>query len=212
MKKWLWVEWGLIFVCLPVVIRLGVFPLAWIILLLGAAAAAAWWLVYRENFRARQFWVGGDLAEERRQFRRVLWRFFLNGVPLVALTLAAFPDKLFQFPREMPLVWAVGLVLYPVLSVYPQELLFRTAFFRRYHALFPRTLSKVSASAVSFGLVHLIFGNVLAVALTLVGGWYFAETYARTRSLRLVCLEHALYGNLIFTVGLGEFFSHGYLP
>jgi hypothetical protein len=24
-----------------------------------------------------------------------------------------------------------------------------------------------------------------------------------------VCFEHALYGNLIFTVGLGEFFFHG---
>jgi membrane protease YdiL (CAAX protease family) len=61
-------------------------------------------------------------------------------------------------------------------------------------------------SALIFAWMHLIFRNPLAVILTLVGGWFFAQTYARTRSLRLVCLEHALYGNLIFTIGLGEYF------
>jgi hypothetical protein len=45
--------------------------------------------------------------------------------------------------------------------------------------------------------------------LTLIGGWFFAETYARTRSMRLVWLEHALYGCLVFTIGLGDYFYHG---
>ncbi len=41
------------------------------------------------------------------------------------------------------------------------------------------------------------------------GGWLFADTYRQSRSLWLVCLEHALYGDLIFTIGLGTFFYHG---
>jgi len=43
------------------------------------------------------------------------------------------------------------------------------------------------------------------------GGWLFGGTYRRSRSLGLVCLEHALYGDLIFTVGLGQYFFHGAL-
>ena len=34
----------------------------------------------------------------------------------------------------------------------------------------------------------------------------FATTYQRYRSLALVCLEHAIYGCLIFTLGLGWYF------
>ena len=50
---------------------------------------------------------------------------------------------------------------------------------------------------------------MLAVALTLAGGWLFARCYQRTRSLFVVCVERAAYGLLIFTVGLGGFFHHG---
>jgi hypothetical protein len=68
------------------------------------------------------------------------------------------------------------------------------------------------ASALVFAWLHMIFRNHLAVILTLVGGWFFAQTCARTHSLRLVCLEHSLYGNLIFTIGLGNYFLENGLP
>ena len=45
--------------------------------------------------------------------------------------------------------------------------------------------------------------------MTAAGGWLFARDYARHRSLTLVCLEHAAYGCVIFTVGLGRFFYSG---
>ena len=48
-----------------------------------------------------------------------------------------------------------------------------------------------------------------AVALTLVGGWKFAATYRHTRSLWAVSIEHAIYGGILFTVGLGQFFYTG---
>ena len=47
------------------------------------------------------------------------------------------------------------------------------------------------------------------VVLTAIGGWFFATTYARTRSLWLASFEHALYGQLVFTVGLGQYFYGG---
>ena len=50
---------------------------------------------------------------------------------------------------------------------------------------------------------------MLAVALCVIGGWLFADTYSRTRSLWLASAEHALYGCLVFTVGLGRYFYGG---
>ena len=42
----------------------------------------------------------------------------------------------------------------------------------------------------------------------MLGGWLFARRYQRTRSLLTVSVEHALYGVLIFTIGLGDLFYH----
>ena len=51
-----------------------------------------------------------------------------------------------------------------------------------------------------------------AVAISLAGGLLFAYRFTRTRSYLAVVLEHALYGDLIFTIGLGRFFFTGVAP
>jgi CAAX protease family protein len=45
--------------------------------------------------------------------------------------------------------------------------------------------------------------------MSFIGGLIFAYRFARTRSFFAVWLEHALYGDLIFTIGLGRFFFTG---
>ena len=60
---------------------------------------------------------------------------------------------------------------------------------------------------VSFA--HLPFGNLWAIAFPFLGGMMFLRTYRRTGSLLLSCLEHALYGDLLFTVGWGIYLFHG---
>jgi membrane protease YdiL (CAAX protease family) len=57
--------------------------------------------------------------------------------------------------------------------------------------------------------VHIIFGNWLAIALCLIGGFLFSFTYRNTGSLLLTCVDHALFGNFLFTIGLGKYFYHG---
>jgi len=116
------------------------------------------------------------------------------------------PGRFLNFPRERPWLWLAVMVLYPVLSVFPQELFYRVYFFRQFRSLFGDRWGMVIASLVAFSWVHIIFRNPYAIGLTAVGGYYFADTYRRSGSLRLVCTEHALYGCLVFTVGLGEFF------
>ena len=118
-------------------------------------------------------------------------------------------DHLFDMPRDQPLLWLAVVVFYPLLSVYPQELIYRSFLLHRYAPVFGTGRLAAAASAVAFAFAHLIFGNVPAVLLTLAGGWLFAGRYQRSRSLLTVAVEHAGYGVLIFTVGLGRFFWHG---
>jgi hypothetical protein len=122
---------------------------------------------------------------------------------------------------------------YPLASVYPQEIIFRTFLFHRYGGLFasrfggpsaaapvsgpetgPETSPEagpmlIAASTAAFGYAHLMFQSYLAIGLTVLGGLVFARTYARSRSTCTVAVEHALYGCVLFTVGLGRHFYLG---
>jgi glucose uptake protein GlcU len=103
-------------------------------------------------------------------------------------------------------LWVAILLLYPLLSVYPQEVIFRAFFLHRYAKLFPTGALTRLAAAVFFGWAHVIYGSYLAIGLSTLGGLQFVRTYRSSQSLRTVTIEHGLYGILIFTLGLGEFF------
>jgi hypothetical protein len=65
------------------------------------------------------------------------------------------------------------------------------------------------ASAVVFAFGHVMFPRPwVAMGLTLLGGLLFGYHYAQSGSLLLVSIEHALFGQVLFTVGLGRFFYH----
>jgi membrane protease YdiL (CAAX protease family) len=138
-----------------------------------------------------------------------------DAVCLVGLGIAVYlmaPQLLFSLIRRSPGLWALIFLLYPLVSVYPQELLYRAFFLHRYQPLFGRGWGMLLASAMAFGFVHIIFRNSLAVALCMIGGFLFSLTYQASGSLLLACLDHAIFGNFIFTIGLGQFFYHGARP
>jgi len=129
---------------------------------------------------------------------------------LLGLAVRLFaPQLLFSFVKRAPALWALIMLLYPLVSVYPQELLYRAFFFHRYQPLFGSGWTMLVVSALAFGFVHIIFGNWLAVGLCTIGGLLFAFTYHSSGSMLLTCIDHALFGNFIFTIGLGQFFYHG---
>ena len=138
-----------------------------------------------------------------------------DAVCLVGLGIAVYlmaPQLLFSLIRRSPGLWALIFLLYPLVSVYPQELLYRAFFLHRYQPLFGRGWGMLLASAMAFGFVHIIFRNSLAVALCMIGGFLFSLTYQASGSLLLACLDHAIFGNFLFTIGLGQFFYHGARP
>jgi membrane protease YdiL (CAAX protease family) len=113
---------------------------------------------------------------------------------------------MFNLVRAHPLLWALIMLLYPVLSVYPQGVIYRAFLMRRYQPLFGSDWGLILASAVAFSLMHLIFRNPIALILTFVGGLLFAWRYRQTGSLVVSSFEHALYGCFLFTLGLGRYF------
>ena len=145
----------------------------------------------------------------RRELRAICVRFAILAPVIVALTAWFGPETFLSLPLQKPRFWLLIMVLYPVLSVWPQEVLYRAFLFARYRSLFRSDTGIIIASALAFGFAHVIFLNWIAIGMTTVGGLLFARDYARHRSLRLTCLEHSLYGCLIFTVGLGRFFYTG---
>ena len=132
----------------------------------------------------------------------------LSGL-LYAFTAILFPEKLFSIQKSTPdLMWKL-LILYPIVSAFPQEFIFCRFFFSRYHSIFGNKTLMVLMSALAFCLAHILFINWVAPVLGLLAGIIFAITYQRTKSLLLVSIEHGLYGDALFFIGLGWFFWGG---
>jgi uncharacterized protein len=198
----------ILFVALPVSYARGWVPLP-IVPVLVIVGLYAWRRLLRDPaFHVRSLGWGGADA-------RAVRRMVLVALP-VALALSAAvwlfrPERLFQFPLQRPRLWVLIMFLYPVLSVYPQEVIYRAFFDHRCRALLPNDRARRWVGALVFGLHHAVFGNAVAVILSLLGGWKFANTYARNRSLLLAAIEHAIYGCILFTIGLGDLFYDGSL-
>jgi hypothetical protein len=127
------------------------------------------------------------------------------GVAILALLSRRFaPTAFLVLPRTRPLLWVLIAIFYPILSVLPQGVIWRVFFVHRYEPLFGRGAALLLAGAVAFAFAHIIFRNVLALALTGLGGVLFLRTYLVTGSMLAASLEHAAYGVAVFTFGLGR--------
>jgi membrane protease YdiL (CAAX protease family) len=116
-------------------------------------------------------------------------------------------SKLFCMPLYQTGLWAFMIGVYTFFSVYPQEFVYRTFFFNRYEKLFKNKKLLIFTNAILFSLAHLFFKNIWVLVITFIGGLLFAYSFYKSRSLLQVSLEHALYGNWLFTVGLGQMFA-----
>jgi len=139
----------------------------------------------------------------------VLLRWALASLAMVIFLWFYNPERLFVLPRERPemLIWL--LLLYPLISALPQEFIFCSFFFKRYGAFFGVGGRMIMASAVIFAFAHILYINPVAPVLSLLGGLIFAWDFARHKSLALVAIEHGLYGNSLFVIGLGWYFYSG---
>jgi hypothetical protein len=201
-------EFCALFIALPVILLhillagVKTFPILWLYI---PAAIAAFWLVLKRGWTLKKMF--GFQGVAKKDWLHLALRVAVGAAALAALLWFIKPDALLQFPRRSPSFWLVVMFTYPLLSVIPQGILYRALFFERYAPLFGRFA--VPVAMLAFCHAHIVFGNIYALALTLAGGAVFTWQYRKTKSLAFANLEHALMGDLVFTIGWGMFLHGG---
>jgi membrane protease YdiL (CAAX protease family) len=206
-RAWLLVEFATLFFGVPWAMTRRWLPRQPILVLLIASIACAWYLLSDASFDRSRLWNGAAALAQV----RVIALIVLTLAPLLCLVAWLLArDEMFMLLRQRPLLWLLIMIFYPVVSVYPQELIYRAFLFQRYAPLFSSRVALVTASALAFSFAHVLFRPPwVAMSTCLVGGAVFAAHYYTSGSLAVVCWEHAIFGQLIFTVGLGRYFYHG---
>jgi len=172
-------------------------------------AFLCWGILHQDKtFDRVSFWRISALHNHKKE---ILVQFVIITFLLWVMVYFFVPELLFSLLKQNLLLWLLILFLYPILSVYPQELIYRTFFFHRYGSFFKNRKFFILLNGLLFGYLHIIFHNWVAVFLTIGGGILFAWMYERTTSTALVFVVHALYGCMLFTLGLGQFFYNGTL-
>jgi len=200
-----WAEFAALFLATPLAMAalFGLYPLLPVVM---GLAIVAWVLLRATPGFAPQELVRGPVFGE--------WRLIAGFAACCAaltfgLALALVPERFLEMPRYRPGLWLAIMVLYPLFSALPQELIFRSLFFRRYGPLFRNDALALAANGALFGLAHMFYMNPVTIALTCLGGLIFGWAYLRHGSFLLAVVLHSLAGQLVFTSGLGVYFYHG---
>ena len=198
-----------ILICIGVPFTLIYFRLApYMFIFLWSACAICFYL-YRKTPETNgvDIWKWNEV--NLKNLKPIIIRFIISTLLLIPFVYVVAPERAFGLLTERPEIWLRVMVLYPLLSASPQEFIFCTYFFARYKYLFTNERLLLAAATIIFACTHILYINWVAPVLSAFAGYFFAQTYIKTRSLALVSLEHALYGNMIFTIGLGYFFFGG---
>ncbi|NND64306.1 MAG: CPBP family intramembrane metalloprotease, partial [Flavobacteriaceae bacterium] len=116
---------------------------------------------------------------------RLNWRLFARRTAFIFATIAIITtayvwavDKsaLFYVPLNNPKLFVFILFIYSLISVWPQEIIYRTFFFNRYGDLFKSEALLIFVNAVLFSLAHIFLRNTLVLVLTFLGGILFGIT------------------------------------
>jgi len=142
-------------------------------------------------------------------WKKLALRFLLLSGVLAGAIVILCPHLFIVLIKKQPFIWLGIILLYPWLSACPQEVIYRVYFFHRYCDIVKNKKLLVVINVILFSFLHVIYFNWVAVVFALVGGYLFSTTFLKTRSLPAAMAEHALYGMMIFSIGLGQYFLKG---
>jgi len=177
--------------------KMAVMPLLWSVFLYT-------FIILLRSGKAKLKW---NIAHKELHF--ILGRFLFLGTLAILFAYYCYPALFLSFPKEHFAIWFIIMLLYPLVSALPQEIIFRAFFTYRFEVLLPDRILFLFSNALLFAYVHTVYSNMIAVLFSFLGALLFMSTYLRTRSVTMSTIEHLLYGNLIFTLGLGRFFYNG---
>lgn len=170
------------------------------------------WLILRTRYKDVLCDVWQWRAVNFKNLKPILFRWIFASIGMWIFMLWYDPGRLFNVWQQRPEIIPVLMVSYPLISALPQEFVFCGFFFARYKPLFGNVRLMIFMSALTFAYAHCLYINPVAPPLSFLGGLIFASTYAKTKSLALVTIEHGLYGNSLFLIGLGWYFYSGAVP
>ena len=173
------------------------------VFLLFMGLTVYFYLVNDPDFDRKTFlnWKQG-----RAELGKILVMFGISAFVMLALIWIIDPSKMFLLLRTNPLLLLMISIFYPLFSVIPQGLAYRSMFFHRYGDLFPGNALKIIVSAAVFAFAHILYKNCMVLLLSFIAGLIFGYRYYKTKSLAISVLEHAIYGVWLFACGLGYFF------
>lgn len=190
----------ILFVVIPIALAFPFFIGIKIAIVLLAIVYCLWLSINQQLFSKKDFFQ----LQQHRYWKKIVVYFFLIAFSTTFLVWKFLPENFFVVVKKAPLFW-IGLILfYCIFSVYPQELLYRLFFFKRYATITSSTSFLISINILIFPLAHLFFHSWLVLLITIIGGVLFSISYHKTKSLLVTFLEHSLYGSWLFTVGMGE--------
>lgn len=205
-RKNLLIEFFVLFLLIPLILFIWtptpILPFLWLI-----AGYCFYILVIDKNFKRKR--LTKVKAVRKKNIKPLLIQFFSISIIFTLILYMMMPAKLFSLIENHPIMWILVILIYPIFSVYPQEIVYRAFFFHRYKKIFRNKELMIIINSFLFGYLHIIFHNWIAVILTIGGGYLFATLYKKTHSLALLFVSHSLYGCMLFTIGLGEFFYTG---
>lgn len=200
-----WLELVTIFICTPVLLWLLVTELnTWLMPVLVLVSLICLTLLLLDpSFKRFRL---TNISAFRQHMSTSLFVFIPSSIGILLLFYFISPDVAFSLPLQHTELWVMTLLIYPVVSVLPQEIIFRTFFFHRYKGIIPNKYGRWVISTLCFALAHVVYGNWIAVILSIVAGAFFGYRYMHTRSTPIVIIEHTLWGSLLFSTGAGMYF------
>ena len=205
MKLGRWLELAGIFVVLPVLLAMfSHYSLRYLMPLLAVVGLLCLLYLLRDKqFKRKRLWrIKGASAHVLNAIKL----FLPLAMVITFLVYWFLPDNFLDLPQQHTQLWLTTILIYPLISVLPQELIFRSFFFHRYKPIVPDKQHRWWLSSGVFALAHVVYGNWLAVIGSVFAGLLFGYRYIQSKSTLVVALEHSLWGCFAFTVGLGGFF------
>lgn len=200
---WRWVEFGILFFGIPLLIFLDKDFIHPSIIILPVLLGIFVILRVTTDFKFRELFRWGI---SQKLLIRNLVVVLVSLLLMLGYVLAFERENLFNLPRSHPWIFVAMCFFYPVFSAFGQEIIYRTFLFRRYAGIFPRQWQFVIASGLTFSFLHIVYYDPVSMILTFVGGVYLAKVYLQTRSVLFTSVLHGVWGILVFGVGLGQYF------
>ncbi len=202
LKFWKYLELFLVFVILPLLMKYKIIPLPRLLTLLLVFLFVLflsikfkyidknWYKIPKLN---KQYWLKMTLI------------YLGTFIFFIAYIYFFLDEKPFILLRERPHLMLIISIFYPLISAFPQELIYRPFYFQRYKDILSDKEIIIS-NMFAFSFLHIIYNNFPALILTLISGLVFTLNYYRQRSLMLVTIEHSILGLIVFFTGMGRYF------